>query len=110
MVANLKTSSKYTTLDILKRKYFEINGMTSKFLPRTLPTKFYKNMTRKSNFLRVPLGSSSWYYAGLEILHRMVKWFKLGVTQFWKIIATFVKITWKKLVGSFFASPNFEYG
>ena len=53
--------------------------------------QFYKDLTRKANFLRVTLGTRY----GLEILQQYGKRVKTKVRIFWGLIPKFVKVAEK---------------
>ena len=70
-------------------------------------TSIFKDLTRKTNFLRGALGSSSiiWLLAPgmtLKFYTIVVKELKLKVRQFWGLIHTCLETAGEKLAGSVF--------
>ena len=71
--------------------------------------QFYKDLTRKTAFLRGGLGSSSIIRLGLgtnlKLYTSVGKGLKLKVRKFLGLIPTFVEVTGEKLVGGAFWLP-----
>ena len=75
--------------------------------------ELYKDLTRKTTFLRVCPGSSSIIWnRGLTLVMvlkfytSVAKWLKIKVRKFWRLTSTNVEVTGGKLVGVFFATPS----
>ena len=74
--------------------------------------ELYKDLTRKTTFLRVCPGSSSIIWnRGLTLVMvlkfytSVAKWLKIKVRKVWRLTSTNVEVTGGKLVGVFFCYP-----
>ena len=72
--------------------------VTPAFLQEKLSQpQYYKDLARRTNFLRGALGSSSiawdWHRYGLEILHQCGKRVKSKSQKFLRLLSTFAEVT-----------------
>ena len=111
---NLSCDSNYTADVIMQPKF----GNSNISMTEVITTSIYKDLTRKTNFLR---GACSWFnfnkyicMVGMVVMvgrdlrfyTSVAKGLKVKLRKFWGLIHTFVEVTEKKMLGGAFLAPH----